>query len=182
MNTAARILCKIPKFDNITKTLLDLHWLPIQQRIRFKIRILTYQTYHRSAPQYLCDFIIPYSNVRDLRSDIMLLIAPCHPRAKFKSYRDKSFQYAAPTEWNKLPLLIRKSPSMNIFKTQLKKVFIYIHIRILDIIVTVVLSLFLIVHINLLITISIYYIELNSHVFSYHLAAMPNVSICNITL
>ena len=43
LNTAARILCKIPKFDHITKTLLDLHWLPIQQRILFKILILTYQ-------------------------------------------------------------------------------------------------------------------------------------------
>ena len=120
LNTAARILCKIPKFDNITKTLLDLHWLPILQRILFKILILTYQTYHRTAPQYLCDLIIPYSNARNLRSDSMLLIAPCHPRAKFKSYREKSFQYAAPTEWNKLPLLIPESPSMDIFKTQLK--------------------------------------------------------------
>ena len=43
LNTAARIHCKIPKFDQISKTLLDLHWLPIQQRILFKILILTYQ-------------------------------------------------------------------------------------------------------------------------------------------
>ena len=53
LNTAARILCKIPKFDHITRTLLDLHWLPIQQRIQFKILILTYQAYHKTAPQYL---------------------------------------------------------------------------------------------------------------------------------
>ena len=50
MNTAARILCKFPKFDHITKTLLDLHWLPIHQRILFKILILTYQAYHKTAP------------------------------------------------------------------------------------------------------------------------------------
>ena len=43
VNTAARILCKIRKFDHITKTLLDLHWLPIHQRILFNILILTYQ-------------------------------------------------------------------------------------------------------------------------------------------
>ena len=30
LNTAARILCNIPKFDHTTKTLLDLHWLPIR--------------------------------------------------------------------------------------------------------------------------------------------------------
>ena len=50
LNTAARIFCKIPKFDHITKTLMDLYWLPIQQRIRFKILILTYQAYHKTAP------------------------------------------------------------------------------------------------------------------------------------
>ena len=120
LNTAARILCKIPKFDHITKTLLDLHWLPIQQRILFKILILTYQAYHKTAPQYLCDLIMPYSNARNLRSDNMLLIAPCHPRVKLKSYGERSYQHAAPTEWNKLPLLIRESLSLDIFETQLK--------------------------------------------------------------
>ena len=120
LNTAARILCKIPKFDHISKTLLDLHWLPIQQRILFKILILTYQAYHKTAPQYLCDLIMPYSNARCLRSDNMSLIAPCHPRAKLKSYGERSFQHAAPTEWNKLPILIRESPSLDIFKSQLK--------------------------------------------------------------
>ena len=115
LNTAARILCKIPKFDHISKTLLDLHWLPIQQRILFKILILTYQAYHKTVPQYLCDLIMPYSNARCLRSDNMSLIAPCHPRAKLKSYGERSFQHAAPTEWNKLPLLIRESPSLDNF-------------------------------------------------------------------
>ena len=124
LNTAARILCKIPKFDHISKTLLDLHWLPIQQRILFKILILTYQAYHETAPQYLCDLIMPYSNARCLRSDNMSLIAPCHPRAKLKSYGERSFQHAAPTEWNKLPLLIRESPSLDIFKTQLKRFYL----------------------------------------------------------
>ena len=98
MNTAARILCKIPKFDHITKILLDLHWLHIHQRILFKILILTYQAFHKIAPQYLCDLIIPYSNACNLRSDNMILIAPCHPRAKLKSYGERSFQYAASTE------------------------------------------------------------------------------------
>ena len=90
------------------------------QRILFKILILTYQAYHRTAPQYLCDLIMPYSNARNLRSDNMLLIAQCHPRAKLKSYRERLLQYAAPAEWNKLPPLIRKSSSLDIFKTQLK--------------------------------------------------------------
>ena len=67
---------------------------------------------YKTAPQYLCDLIMPYSNARNLRSDNMLLIA--------RLIYLRSFQYAAPTEWNKLPLLIRESPSLDIFKTQLK--------------------------------------------------------------
>ena len=103
-----------------SKPAISLHWLPIQQRILFKILILTYQAYHKTAPQYLYDLIMSYSNARSLRSDNMSLIAPCHPRAKLKSYGERSFQHAAPTEWNKLPLLICESPSLDIFKTQLK--------------------------------------------------------------
>ena len=57
MNTTAHIVCKIPKFDHITKALLDLHWRSIHQRFLFKILILTYQAYHKTAPQYLCDLI-----------------------------------------------------------------------------------------------------------------------------
>ena len=60
---------------------------------------------------------MPYSNARNLRSDNMSLIAQCHPTVP---YGERSFQHAAPTEWNKLPFLIRESPSLDIFKTQLK--------------------------------------------------------------
>ena len=54
-NTAARIFKKIPKFSYISDILKDLHWLPIRQRITFKILLLTYQAYHNTAPDYLCE-------------------------------------------------------------------------------------------------------------------------------
>ena len=34
LNTAARILCRIPKFGHISETLMDLHWLPVQHSIQ----------------------------------------------------------------------------------------------------------------------------------------------------
>ena len=121
LNTAARILRRVPKFDHITKTLMDLHWLPVHQRVTFKILILTYQAYHETAPQYLCDLIVPYvDKTCNLRSNNKLLIAPCHPRAKLKTYGERSFQHTAPKEWNNLPLFIRDSPSLAIFKSRLK--------------------------------------------------------------
>ena len=128
VNTAARILCRIPKFGHISETLMDLYWLPVQQRVLFKVLILTYQAYHKTAPDYLCDLIIPYSNSCNVRSNNQLLLAPCQPRTKLKTYRERSFQYAAPNEWNKLPLIIRESPSLAIFKNKLKTFFISINI------------------------------------------------------
>ena len=104
---------------------MDLHWLPIQQRVLFKILILTYQAYHKTAPSYLCDLITPYSNSCNLRSNNQLLLAPCQPRTKLKTYGERSFQYAASNEWNNLPLIIRESPSLAIFKNKFKKLFYF---------------------------------------------------------
>ena len=59
-NTAAIILARLPRFSHILTTLFDLHWLPIRYRITFKICILTNQVYHRTAPSYICDLIVPY--------------------------------------------------------------------------------------------------------------------------
>jgi hypothetical protein len=50
-NTAARIVTKTPKFDHITTVRKNLHWLPVQQRIIFKLNTLTYRCLHGIAPQ-----------------------------------------------------------------------------------------------------------------------------------
>ena len=68
-NTAARILVRLSRFSHISATLFYLHWLPIRYRITFKICILTYQAYHRTAPSYLWDLIVLYVNTRFPRSN-----------------------------------------------------------------------------------------------------------------
>ena len=50
VTTAARILCRIPKFGHISETLMDLHWLPVQQRVLFKVLILIYQGIQSGIP------------------------------------------------------------------------------------------------------------------------------------
>ena len=64
--------CRIPKYGHISETLMDLHWLPVQQHDLFKILILTYQAYHKTAPDYSGDLIIPYSYSCNLRSNNQL--------------------------------------------------------------------------------------------------------------
>ena len=66
LNTAARRLRRVPKFDHISETLIDLHWLLVYQRVTFKILILTYQAYHGTASHYVCDLIVSYANICNL--------------------------------------------------------------------------------------------------------------------
>ena len=49
-NTAARIVMKCKKSSHITPTLIQLHWLPVQARVEYKVLSLAYQCYHQLAP------------------------------------------------------------------------------------------------------------------------------------
>ena len=55
---------------------------------------------------------------RSLRSSGQKLLTV--PLAKLQTYGDRAFSTAAPRQWNNLPLSIRKSPSIAIFKRHLK--------------------------------------------------------------
>ena len=77
-NNAAQMLSLRRKFDHITPVLKDLHWLPVEQRIEYKVLLLTYKavhgkTLHISPSCILC----------------ILQPGPCDQRAKISSeYRD----------------------------------------------------------------------------------------------
>ena len=52
-NHAARVITQWRKYDHITPVLVDLHWLPVKQRIDFKILFLTYKALNGLAPEYI---------------------------------------------------------------------------------------------------------------------------------
>ena len=56
-NQCARILTKSSRREHITPVLKSLHWLKIQDRITYKILMLTYKSYYNIAPTYLCELI-----------------------------------------------------------------------------------------------------------------------------
>ena len=116
-NAAARVLSKTRKFDHITPTLMHLHWLPIQQRIQFKILLLTWKSFNRLAPLYIDQLLEPYVPNQMLRSSDKLLLST--PRT-YTSYGDRAFSSAAPKLWNSLPLHICSCKSVDIFKNNLK--------------------------------------------------------------
>ncbi len=68
MNSAARLIFRTRKCDHITPVLIDLHWLPVEHRINFKLMCLTYEALHGSAPAYLTDLLVNYCPVSPLHS------------------------------------------------------------------------------------------------------------------
>ena len=120
-NRAARILSLTSKFSHITPVLKDLHWLPVEQRIQFKVLLMCFKSLRGLAPPYLSELITPYIPSRALRSaDNYLLDIP---PSRLKTFGDRSFAVAGPKLWNALPLKIRESAqtiSLDTFKTVLK--------------------------------------------------------------
>jgi len=117
-NMAARLITGTKITDHITPVLHGLHWLPINQRIEFKIMTLTFKSLHDLAPQYLTELVTPYRPKRSLRSakkDLLNL-----PKMSLKRYGYRSFQYAAPALWNNLPESIKSSKELSTFKSSLK--------------------------------------------------------------
>ena len=66
-NAAARLVTS-SKFDHVTPLLKDLHWLPIAERIKFKILLLTFKGLHDLSPSYIKDLLTPYCPVHMFRS------------------------------------------------------------------------------------------------------------------
>ena len=114
-NTLAKLVD--PSHTHSSDALHTLHWLPVRQRINFKIATLTFKLLLHSSPAYLANLIQPYVPSRALRSHEQQLLA--QPRVR-TSIGSRAFRVAAPKIWNSLPLLIRLSPSLESFKRTLK--------------------------------------------------------------
>ena len=86
--------------------------------IDFKILLLTYKALNGLAPAYLREQLVPYFPTRTLRSKENHQLTS--PRCRLENFGRRSFAAAAPMLWNNLPLNIKRSPSLDIFKSRTK--------------------------------------------------------------
>ena len=75
LNSAARLIHLTSRYEHVTPLLIQLHWLPIEQRITFKIAVITFKALHGVAPSYITDLIKPYAPGRLLRSSNQFLLS-----------------------------------------------------------------------------------------------------------
>ena len=121
LDDAARLVFGWSRRDHVTPVLRHrLHCLRAPLRIQFKVALLVYKAVNNLAPDYITSYC-GSSSTDDRRStlrsaDKAIFIEP-KTRTEFCK---KPFSYAGPHQWNQLPLCVRQSPSIDIFKTRLK--------------------------------------------------------------
>ena len=121
--SAARSVMRKRKFDPISEDIRNtLHWLPVHQRIEFKLGILAFKCLHGDAPSYLTESLSKVAVNPALqahrsatRADLVV------PQTRIVKMGPRSFRVSGPMLWNSLPLKIRyHKQTLESFKAKLK--------------------------------------------------------------
>ena len=124
-NRAVRLITGVGIRGHITPVLKELHWLPVELRIHFKVLLYIFKALRGQAPQYLgqlCCYKQRPSHLRQPRD--FLLQVPLTQR----SATEAAFSVQGPVLWNKLPHDFKRANSVNIFKNKLKTHFFRIYL------------------------------------------------------
>ena len=118
-NRAARTLTFTRKYDPISSVLKQLHWLPVEKRISYKVLLLTFKALHGLAPEYFSDLLQWYEpRAYSLRSGSQRLLH--QPTWRLKTVGFRRFAVAGPHLWNKLPAHLRDISDIGRFMRELK--------------------------------------------------------------
>ena len=116
-NDLARVVLRAAWNSSSKPLLKHLHWLPVQQRIIFKIALVTFNVRTFEQPSFIHSLLDNYTPSRDLRSEGQHLLRI--PFRKSAAVR-RSFCFAAPTIWNSLNSSTGEATSIGTFKARLK--------------------------------------------------------------
>ena len=120
LNAATRYVADLRFRDHVTAAQRSLHWLPIVQRINYKLCVMMHGAVHGKAPDYITSMVpltSPLSGRSHLRSADRLLYDIPRTRTRMG---DRAFSVAGPRAWNELPLDVRELSTLSTFKKHLK--------------------------------------------------------------
>jgi len=100
---------------------MPLHWLPVRQRITYKLCCLMHGVVYGHTPSYLSDMVVPVSHLPGR--------AHLHQRneANFTVFGSRSFSVAAAQAWNELPATYVKSTHLSHSSNILRRFYLKLH-------------------------------------------------------
>ena len=122
--SAARIVYRIPKYSrtHITPYFKILHWLPITQRIQYKIILLTHLATHHNKPDYFTDLLTDYNPSRPQCTANQYKLHT-HNCTNLTIKQQSAFSITVPKIWNSLPPSLRALSPTPSFKRKLKNIY-----------------------------------------------------------
>lgn len=123
-NKAARLVFACGRDERSADLLNVLHWLPVKERIYFKILLHIYNCLSCTAPIYLCNLIKLYNDPAAPEGRPRLRSSADKTKLvdvrSYKKAGDCSFLVGGPKLWNNLPVGVREAESVSTFKRLLK--------------------------------------------------------------
>ena len=99
---------------------MELHWLPVEYRVKFKILLQTFKEVNSYSPSFLTSLLSKHVPFRVLRSSDADLLSIPRILSKFG---DCKFSANGPHFWNALPQYIKDAGNVSQFKKLLKTFF-----------------------------------------------------------
>ena len=124
-NWAVKVVLIKSKYDSSFEARKTLHWLPIWERIEFKLLVMVYNCLKGDAPIYLKKLLKINMGYGNLRSNALMKLTI--PYVKIKTFANKAFSVAGPRLLNSLPHNIR-SIDLSEFKKVSQNTLIHSHL------------------------------------------------------
>ena len=121
-NHAARLIFLADKCASATPFIRELHWLPVQQRIDFKILVHVYNCLHETSPRYLQDLVCLHILKHVKRAGLRSSVDTTRLEITFskETYGDRCFSILGSKLWNSFPVHIHEAPNVKFLKKTLK--------------------------------------------------------------
>ena len=121
-NFVARLVLLALRPHHSTPLLEKLRWLPISERINYKVACMSFSAINGSGPAYLSELLHVYTPSRTLRSssDTRMLKIQQYIR---KTHGFRTFSCFGPHIWNSLAQDLRHCSTLSSFKAKLKTFF-----------------------------------------------------------
>jgi len=118
-NMAAKITLLRSRDESATEARKELHWLPIEKRIQYKVCLTVHKCRKNEAPKYLQNLLSEKKDTghstRQSNEELLEI-----PKTNKSTFADRSFSVAGPKLYNDLPTNTKEAPSTETFKKRLK--------------------------------------------------------------
>ena len=118
-NLSAILVPLAPRHHHSTPILEKLQWLPISERIKYKVACMCFNAINGSGPAYLSELLYVYTPSRTLRSSSNTRTLKIR-QYKRKTHGFRSFSCFGPHIWNSLPKDLIHCSTLPCFKAELK--------------------------------------------------------------